>query len=226
MSQSSLPKGVINGKFDKSGNALHFLGNTIIGHIAHTCIYPKLCDFHAQLAQPELMHSLYSLLPPPSYHITLFDGACKQSEEGWYWPEGLPVTASLQACTAFIASKIKENSITSSAFNFSVTAHKPLVNTLAIVVKPTADTVLSLQVFREKLSSAVGIRRCNHHEYVYHITLGYLLRTPGRAEQQLLATLLEQFISELTEEEKMISLSKAELCQYENIMAFSPILYF
>lgn len=226
MSQRDLPAGVLNGKFDENGNALPFFGNTVIAHISHTLLYPRLCDFYTRLAQSALTNNLYSLLPPQSYHITLFDGACKKSEEGWYWPADLPISASLQTCTEFMARKIKENTITSPELTFSVNAYKPLVNTFAIIVQPTGDTVEQVQVLRDNLSSAMGIRRRNHQEYVYHITLGYLLRTPSGAEQQLLATLLEQFVSELSEEEKMISLGKAELCQYENITAFSPIMYF
>lgn len=226
MSQRDLPMGVLNGKFDENGNALPFFGNTVIAHIAHTLLYPRLCDFYTQLAQSALTNKLYSLLPPQSYHITLFDGACKKSDEGWYWPADLPISTSLQTCTEFMARKIKENTITSPELTFSVHAYKPLVNTLAIIVQPTGDTVEQVQVLRDKLSSAMGIRRRNHQEYVYHITLGYLLRTPSPTEQQRLSILLSQFISELTVEESMLTLANAELCQYENITAFSPILYF
>ncbi|RPH29327.1 DUF1868 domain-containing protein [Buttiauxella warmboldiae] len=226
MNQRHLPVGVTNGKFDENGNALPFVGNTVIVHITHTLLYLRLCDFHARLAQSALTNNLYSLLPPQSYHITLFDGACKKSEEGWYWPTNLPISASLQACTEFMVSKINENAIVSPELTFSVSAYKPVVNTLAIIVQPSGDTVEQVQVLRDKLSSALGIRRRNHYEYVYHITLGYLLRTPSPTEQEMLSTLLQQFISELTEEESILKLEKAELCQYESITAFSPILYF
>ncbi|AHG22608.1 hypothetical protein Z042_02385 [Chania multitudinisentens RB-25] len=226
MKSRKVPAGVENGKFDEHGKALPFFGNTVICHINDAEIYPRLCEFYAQLADIELVNSLYTLLPSQSYHITLFDGACKKSEEGWYWPSELAIETPLTLCTDFFAMKIREHEITSPVLNFSVNTYKPLLNTLAITAQPTGETVGAIPIFRNRLADAVGIRRSNHDNYVYHITLGYFLRAPSQEEYSQLSALLEKFIQGLTDEERRVVLHQAELCQYDNITEFSPKLFF
>jgi hypothetical protein len=59
-------------KFDPEGNVQPFSGNTIIVHLSpRTEFYASLLELHAKLAASPLS-SLFALLPPESWHMTIF----------------------------------------------------------------------------------------------------------------------------------------------------------
>lgn len=217
------PDGVVKGKFKRDGSALAFEGNTVICHITSSAIYNKIIAFAEHLAAYNEKKDLYALLPPSSYHITLFDGACKKNEKEWYWPKDLPLTVSLSNCNEYIAEKIREKNVKSRKMSFQVKGVKSFINTLAITVHPTDESIHSL---RNELANAIGIRRENHDSYVFHITLAYFLRKPSEEEQIWLAKSFEEFIASLTSAEKNIPVGLAEFCSFEDMTAFKPLMFF
>ena len=68
------PKGIPH-KFDPDGNVQPFPGNTIICHLSPSSeIYASVQVLYQKLKEHPLSH-LYTMLPPSSWHMTVFEGA-------------------------------------------------------------------------------------------------------------------------------------------------------
>lgn len=79
------PPGVPD-KFDPDGNVQHFPGNTIICHLSNlTDLYSSMIVLYDRLNQSPLSH-LYTLLPPSSWHMTVFEGVTDKKRTPGYWP--------------------------------------------------------------------------------------------------------------------------------------------
>ncbi|KAJ2897746.1 hypothetical protein MKZ38_004422 [Zalerion maritima] len=97
------------GKFSPSGSVQSFPGNTIICHLpppSESRWHSRLLKLNARLSaflepdasleesasnfddpkSPQQQAPLYALLPPSSYHITLFEGVCTHVSNPAYWP--------------------------------------------------------------------------------------------------------------------------------------------
>lgn len=131
--EPNYPLGVPS-KFDPDGNVQPFAGNTIVAHLPPSDkLYNSLLSLHAKLAASSLAH-LFALLPPPSWHMTVFEGVCDQVRMPGLWyvffvfldhqhsdwlgdesgatltvlnrPSDLPLNAPLEQVTAHFAEKL------------------------------------------------------------------------------------------------------------------------
>jgi hypothetical protein len=87
-------------KFTPDGQILPFPGNTIICHISPTStFYQSLLELHAEL-QNQPFSSLYTLLPPESYHMTVAEGISDKIRAPGFWPADMAMDATCEECTA------------------------------------------------------------------------------------------------------------------------------
>ncbi|QHM76504.1 hypothetical protein C7M52_02480 [Mixta theicola] len=222
---NALPNGV-NIKFDLNGNALPFYGNTVIGYVDNKILYEALKSVTNQIADDISLKKKLVLLPEESYHITIFDCVCIRDDGSWYWPSDLSKEATLKQCTDVLKKRFSEFKQKSMPdINFRITGHKPYMNTLAITFKPDSEAdAYNINVLRNQLSELSGIRRDNHNEYEFHITLGYFIAYPDPGERKLMDRVIGNFMKQTREIDRKIVMKRVEFCTFNNMLEYQPVL--
>src|SRR5262245_53622902 len=91
------PAGLTGGKFNPDGSVRRFPGNTIIFHLStDSPLQVLLRALYNKLDNAADLRHLYTLLPPDSWHMTIFEGVCDEVRRPGYWPSDLPMNASLE----------------------------------------------------------------------------------------------------------------------------------
>ncbi|KAK4190576.1 RNA ligase/cyclic nucleotide phosphodiesterase [Podospora australis] len=223
-------------KFAPDGAVQPFAGNTILAHLSpESAIYSSLLSLHSKLATHPTLSRLYTLLPPPSYHVTLFEGVCDQVHHGppgVFWPQGVPVDAPLEECTSLLIGKLGTGSAVSATggslddFGLRVTGINPRFVVIGVDVScADAGEQEKIRNLREKLSKVLGIRHPGHDLYRLHISLAYFIRWPGEEELEALSVLLKEHLEGMSEKEKGVRLGRPEFCRFKDMFAFERLFY-
>ena len=76
---------------------------------------------------------------------------------------------------------------------------------------------------RDELSSLLKIKFENHQRYTFHITLAYILRELNKNEIKINWNLINNYLSTLDKKFPKITLTKPEMCTFENMLEFKNI---
>ena len=187
------PSGVGH-KFEIDGSVRPFAGNTIICHLSQTSpLQQPLKALYAELETGSLA-SVYTLLPPSSWHMTVFEGICDQIREPGYWPSDLPLDASLMECNAFFEERLKGFEPDFRApIQMSISNFRPLVDGISLKLTPVdVAEEIRLRVLRNRLSDLLNLRPPGHESYVFHLSIAYLIRHLTEDQKAELSTLQER----------------------------------
>ncbi|MBC2663505.1 DUF1868 domain-containing protein [Novosphingobium flavum] len=101
-------------KFSSDGRVIPFRGNTIICHLdqqgPNSAPFEALLDIYRQLPSRKFARKI-TLLPPSSYHMTIFGGANDPERKPGAWPASIPLNAPIEECTRIIGERIKAANI-------------------------------------------------------------------------------------------------------------------
>jgi len=219
------PAGVPS-KFDPDGNVQRFPGNTIVSHLSPTsAMYTSLLALHAKLAASPLSH-LYALLPPSSWHMTVFEGVCDTERHPGHWPSDLPRDLPLEECTAHLGNKLK-------AFDLGEDARPPYrltaqgftsfdVGIGIHLMLRTPDEEARFRRLRDRLSEVLKIRHAQHNRYELHLSMAYFLRHLDDTQKEELGRLLMGHFETMPKE---FDLAAPEFCTFENMFRFDRLFY-
>ncbi|KAJ6584733.1 RNA ligase/cyclic nucleotide phosphodiesterase [Mycena capillaripes] len=212
------PPGVPS-KFDSDGNVQRFPGNTIVSHLSPTSepeLYNSMLALYDTLKNSHLSH-LYALLPPSSWHMTVFEGVCDQVHD-------LSITASLEECTALYQEKLSSFDLQCDPpYYISITGFDPLETGIGIHLEPsTTEGDARIRGLRDWLSDVLHIRAKEHKTYVLHFSMAYLLRILTKEQDQELRKLLMDHLEGMP---KQCKLGAPEFCTFEDMFAFKRLFY-
>lgn len=222
--QEKYPNGIPE-KFDVDGNVQPFAGNTIICHLSpSTEIYASMSTLYDKLKEHRLSH-LYTLLPPSSWHMTVFEGALdKRRKAPAYWPPDLDTNASLADCTAMLEKKLESfDSQYKPPFRLSPVIFKPLVNGISLHLKPrTTEENVAIRHLRDRLVDVTGMKQKNHEKYKFHLSVAYLLRVLSEEQEKEIRGLLERHFEDMPKE---LELGLPEFCTFDDMFGFERVFY-
>ncbi|KAK3694339.1 RNA ligase/cyclic nucleotide phosphodiesterase [Podospora appendiculata] len=214
-------------KFDPDGNVQRFPGNTIVAHLPLSSpIYASLLKLYERLSTCHLS-GLLAMLPPSSWHVTLFEGVCDQvrAQEG-FWPcdPGLPVDAPLDDCTSSFAGKLREFDLRCDPpYRFVIVGFSPLDVGIGIHVElQTPPEESRLRGLRDRLAETLKIRHPQHDVYEFHLSMAYLLRHLSDSQKSELTALL---LGHLQDMPKVFELGAPEFCTFDNMLQFDHLFY-
>ena len=219
----AVPSGV-GRKFHADGSIRKFPGNTVICHLDHdSALFDALLRMRKTLEDLPFA-SAYTLLPPESWHMTVFEGVCDEIRKPSYWPSDLPMTAPLETCNSLFEKKLKNFDLRDDApFNVKSLGLQPLVDGIALNIQPaTADDERRLRDLRDRLSDLLLLRHEQHGSYAFHLSIGYLIRTLSQEEQQHLHRLFE---NEFATNGACFELGAPEFCLFEDMFAYERQFY-
>jgi hypothetical protein len=217
------PKGIPH-KFDPDGNVQSFPGNTIICHLSPSSeIYASMQVLYKKLKEHPLSH-LYTMLPPSSWHMTVFEGALDKRRKAAYWPADLDLNASIADCTALLEKKLESFDLQyETPFRLSVIGFKPLVSSISVHVEPrTAEENIAIRHLRDRLADVTKMRQKGHDKYRFHLTVAYILRYLSDEQEKELMEFLMRHFKDMPKE---LELGLPEFCRFEDMFAFERLLY-
>lgn len=207
----------IGRKFAPDGTVLSTPGNTTICHID-----PQSAAYgHLVAAQDALragpVADAFTFLPPASLHMTIFEGVIEYSRTRARWPEHLPVDASIDAVSQDFGTRLRAIGLAQhlrarpvgifGGFSVDMTGTDAAAEAL-------------LRQTRDQLRMATGIKRTDHDNYGFHITLGYLLRWLTPAEANAVLDHSDQVAQALVAQVPSIDLGPVEFCRFDTMHHF------
>ncbi|MGJ3699750.1 DUF1868 domain-containing protein [Variovorax sp. AFSI2.2] len=217
-------------KFRADGTVQPFAGNTFIGHVgqqgADFDMFDRLLDVYRDLPRQSFARKL-SILPPSSYHVTVFVGLNEVDRGRPRWPGEFSPDTPMEAVTRIYAERMRAlDATTTEPYDFVVDGKPALRSegTLQIKLKPArAETKNRLDAVRGQLSRLTGLRDANHERYQYHLTLGYLHQflTPEESAEMLQAS--ENWARNVSELGQPLLIRKLQFCAFRDMFAFRVV---
>lgn len=175
--------GSARSKFSPDGTPRHFPGNTIICPVS-----PDSAEAgHVAQAVEHLRRSFafdFVLLPPTSWHMTVFELLCDQVRAVDRWSRYLDTATPLAVTDEFFAARIP----TVSAPEELMMRYRSFTigdDAAGLLLEPDdASTAAELEQYRERLSDVTGVRFPGHDTYRFHITVAYKLKEPSVETQR------------------------------------------
>jgi hypothetical protein len=224
MANNALLPRDVGRKFNADGTVRDFAGNTFIGHVGQQgedfAAFDRLLDVYRDAPRYSFAAKL-ALLPPSSYHITIFGGMNEADRGTVRWPATLAPDISLMAANRSWLEKLRARARMSDAtFSFELNPPPPhmLEGAPHIPLRPADDaTALRLAKLRDDLSRLTGIRRGDHDQYQYHLTFGYLYKhlTSAQADDLQRATALW-----MANMPRRFRISGVQFCSFRDMYAF------
>ena len=214
-------------KFYPNGHVAPYPGNTVICHMpAQSRFLEDISAIAEQLHHVSFRDKL-GILPPASYHMTVFPGANDPGKAHSSWPKDLPLSASIDACTKLVRSRFEKEKLTTKApFRVRLDPEKTLqyasrAATLRMV-GADAEAEIALRTTRDQLSRVYNHRDPDHDQYGFHITLAYTLRALTVEEQKEYREILSRSMTRILARTPVLELGLPEFCTFPDMSVFSP----
>jgi hypothetical protein len=177
-SANSAPNRHVGSRFSEEGVFLPEAGNTVVRHVVP--------GSETQAALIELRERLRALpwghrfvfTDVPSLHMTVFEGAIETRREEHYWPGGLPLDAELEAVTEHLAGGL-EGFEGPGPFDMRIFEVTPFGLTLS---GATGEDEQTARAWRDALTEPFGYRSPGHDDYVFHVTLAYIIELAAQRD--------------------------------------------
>ncbi len=213
-------------KFESNGKIRGFSGNTIICHVpqqeAGYETFDSLLDVYRDL-QPMGFAKKLSILPPSSYHMTIFGCANDQDRVAGKWPGIVSLDAPLETCHATLIARLSALKLDSELpFRMRVDAGRtPPPEGLRVELVPVdAAEEAKLRRLRDRIAEAVDIHTTDHDSYTYHLSLGYQTAPFDKDEADAFERSRRGWHQILAKKIDVLHLGAPEFCTFRDMYAF------
>ena len=208
------------GKFTTDGRVQIWPGNTFVCHVdRNSQAFEAICALQAEL-KASAFQKFFAFLPPASFHMTVFQGVSPASKPGRRLPACLPRDASRDEVTNALLGRIDGIALPQRHRMRVVDLFSGCSLTMA---GATEEDEKSLRETRIALRRATGIDFDDFDDYVFHITLAYLLKWVPEATAQGIAALGAEMAERYIDEIGLIDLGPVEFCNFENMHHFERV---
>lgn len=214
-------------KFYADGRVHPFAGNTIICHLPQqgelaACFAAMLDVYRAAPGFP-FMRKI-AMLPPSSYHMTIFSGANDSDRTKGLWPASVPLDAPISECDRQVGALLKDFALeTPLPIRMAVDPREPPADDMPFKIRlVAADSVeeQKLRRLRDRLSARLGIRAPAHDAYYFHVSLGYLIQPLSVAERRAFLRQQAAWRAMVRAAAPVISFGAPEYCTFKDMFAF------
>ncbi|KAJ1548830.1 hypothetical protein HK405_014409 [Cladochytrium tenue] len=239
-------------KFTEDGAVRRYPGNTVVFDLpADSPLRAPLLALHRELADANASgHSLagtLGLLPPASWHMTLFSGVCDQSRgngrgssggggrsgDGVRWPADLPLDSPLEHCTTHFVRKLQTHGLTSMSPSLlggggpasPVRMTVPGRTTYGVglhLLPASASEAQRLGGLRDRLADALQLRSKDHANYEFHLSLSYIIRVLDRGQAEELDAIMTRHLPAV--QRMVVEFGAPDFCSFEDMAEFKPVL--
>ncbi|ETN44114.1 uncharacterized protein HMPREF1541_10664 [Cyphellophora europaea CBS 101466] len=209
----------IGQKFTPNGAVLPYPGNTIVCHLPENSpLRPRLLDLYHDIQQQEFS-SLFTLLPPSSWHMTVYEGVTDQIRTRSCWPGELPLDSTLRQCHAHTASRLADfDAGLGTPFVMKIVSFEELDDGIALkLAASTPETDTNLRGLRDRLSHTLKMRHPGHETYSFHLSIAYTLRHLMEKERARIWAYLQAWQAK---SQMYFDLGSPEYCVYDDMFGF------
>lgn len=211
------------GKFTTNGEIQRWAGNTFVCHVTRPSMsYSVLVELQEEIKRSEFS-ILFTWLPAPSFHMTVFQGLSPGNQGTDNWPADLAANATRDEATSLLIERVADLDLDS---HFQMQAVNLFcAHSLTVCgVDDSADG--RLRDARRKLRAATRISPPNFDGYVFHITLGYLIQWLSESCAIELIDFSNNLFTEFSDDLQVIELEPCALCNFETMHNFAPVKLF
>lgn len=209
----------IGQKFTPDGAVLPYPGNTVVCHLPENSpLRPKLLGLYYDI-QKQDFSSLFVLLPPSSWHMTVYEGVTDQIRTRDCWPGELSLDAPLRRCHAHIGSKLADLELgLQLPIVMQIVGFEQLDDGIALKLEASsAATNSDLRALRDCLSDTLLMRHPGHETYSFHLSVAYTLRQLTEHDRARVWQYLEDWKAKLP---AILTLNSPEYCVYDDMFEF------
>ncbi len=158
-------------RYDRAGNFLHEPGNTIVCHLVEgSASQAAIVEVRQRMmAMPDAGQLAFT--PIPSLHMTLFQGILEDRRDPPFWPLDMPRETPIDAMTAHYLDRLTRFPA-QPPFEVEII---DVVPTGLTVAGTTAADRQAMKAWRDALAETFGYRHPDHGDYVFHVTLAYMI---------------------------------------------------
>ena len=213
----------IGQKFYEDGTVRQFQGNTVVADVVPgSDAFQTMCQLRQMVIDAGLDGHLI-LMPEDSYHITYISGFNDQQRIDGFWPEDsvFSRSATMDEADDYVTAAIEKAGIPGPArMKFDNVGWGAGCCIIRLV--PADDQEREkLFSFRERAADAMGVRRPNHENYKFHITLGYT-RIVTEGEDDVRRQALKEKMEALMAQQPEFYTTQAYMAYFDDMYAFSP----
>ena len=222
----------VDSKFYADGRVHPFRGNTLVCHLAQqgpdAACFDALLDVYRDAPAHGFTRKL-ALLPPSSYHMTVFGGANDKPRLRQSWPADLPLDMPLERCTEILKDRLEAAKI-SCALPIRMRVDpiqdpqngRPL--TMDLLPFDDAETA-KLATVRRAISEATKIPIVEPDTYKFHISVGYSIAWLTPDESAQLKKTFADWARHVRERAPIIPLGAPEFCTFDDMYAFHRLMF-
>jgi hypothetical protein len=217
-------------KFYANGMVRPFAGNTIICHLPQqgpeSTYFNALLDIYREAPKFGFTHKA-AMLPPSSYHMTVFGGADDLGRGPGQWPEDVPRDLPIAECNRLMAERLKSFNLETALpirMRIDTSDPAPDANTLKMRLLPldSAENA-KIRKLRSRLSDCLKIKSSS--DYGFHSTLGYWVTNLSPSEQRECHDTLKSWQDRVAALCPVINLGAPEYCTFRDMFAFNRLFY-
>jgi hypothetical protein len=207
-------------KFHADGSVRAFPGVTIISFATPDMpIYQAGERLQHALMQQPYGHK-FALLPPSSFHMTVFSLVCYERRSSDEWTDQLPLDTPMEEADAFFLARAT-----------TVPAPQQLRMCMTFVggwgmsfrLHPADEaTYLALRGYRTAIARATGVRYPDHDTYEFHLSLAYILQYLTDDEYQAYANFRYEAGERLRAEIGVFTAPAPVLTFFDDMFRFVP----
>ena len=217
-------------KMNADGTVREFFANTFIGPLGQQgedfAVFDALLDVYREFPRHNF-HKKIALLPPSSYHITVFGGLNEVDRGTPRWAHTIPADLPIEDVTERYLRALRAlTKFEKKPFQLAVDFERPLNfrGSFYIPLRPVdEDTRVRLQSIRDQLALLTGIRRADHNRYEYHVTLGYFFQSLNAHEVKALAATTKQWMQRVALLRRPLNIDAVHFCRLRDMYAFEQL---
>ena len=213
----SLPHG--GGKFTPDGSVQIWPGNTFICHIDRASdSYRLILELQEEIKKSPF-NRFFTFLPPPSFHMTVFQGVSLNDKPVTVWPEGVPKGLSRDEVSGLMLKRVDGLDLPAS---YKIKVDGLFAGHSLTVVGADATQEDALRQTRLALRDATGITFTDFEDYVFHITMAYLIDWLSEKTAKELVAFNAEIGGRFREALGVIDLGPVEFCNFDSMHHFEP----
>ena len=227
LSDRPYPSGVAllgdGGKFTPDGAVQHWPGNTFVCHVDPKSPAHALIRELQEEIKKSPFNRFFTFLPAASLHMTVLQGFSSTTRLGKELPRDLYDGLGRDEITTAMLGRLAHVSLPKS---FKVRAEGLFAGHSLTMIGASDGDEEALNQARETLCDRTGLLFDDFDDYVFHITLSYLLDWLSERTARELADFGSQLGARYCPAIDVITLGPIEFCQFESMHHFEPVKVF
>ncbi len=223
LSDDPFPGGIAlpgeGGKFTPDGAVQTWPGNTFICHLDRASRAHRAIRVIQEEVKKSPFARFFAFLPPSSFHMTVLPGLSASMRGTVGWPDSIAEDAPLDLATQQVIARLDGLDLPVSHRIRATDLH--CANSLTVTGADPAQEA-SLRGMRQTLRQVSGIGAPGFGDYVFHVTLGYLLEWVSDGLAREIVEFSTRTFDRLGPEIGEIVLGPCEFCTFETMYRFDP----